>query len=159
MTRSRRLIFHLPLAYNVADRPKKAPLPFSRSKNKTGEDREDGPGEPGRTHGSRELQGNTVTENESNGDNDEDAKSNVIAEMSRPARMAALPGLLEFASSIERAEGFSEERIGEIGAALREALAIILKSAERGEAGDIVITCKHDHWGKFVIVIADTASP
>lgn len=98
-----------------------------------------------------------VEENGNNGGIDEGEKTNVLGEISRPAGESAIPELLEFASSIERAEGFGEERIGEIETALREALVMIAKSASG--KGDIVITCKHDHWGKLVIVISDTGEP
>jgi anti-sigma regulatory factor (Ser/Thr protein kinase) len=100
-----------------------------------------------------------VTEHGSNGGHGEGAKSSVIGEMSRPAQMAVLPEILEFVSTIERQEGFSDERIGEIEKALREALVNIVRSAERQKGGDIIVTCKHDPWGKLVIVIVDTAEP
>ena len=100
-----------------------------------------------------------MTEYGDNADNGEGRKSNVIGEMSRSAEMAALPELLEFVSSIERQEGFSDERIGEIGLALREAFTNIVSSAESNKGSDIIVTCKHDPWGKLVIVIVDTAKP
>lgn len=105
---------------------------------------------------------NNVNENGNNGDikdDDEDDKSNVIGEIARPAQMAAVPDLLKFVASIERQEGFGDDRIKEIETALREALVIIVESAKKETSGDIVVTCKHDHWGKFVIVISDTGEP
>jgi len=41
----------------------------------------------------------------------EDPKTSLIGEITRPAQMAALPEFLEFAATIERQEGFGEERI------------------------------------------------
>jgi len=100
-----------------------------------------------------------MTEHGSNGDKGEGANSNVIGEMSRPARIEALPELLEFVSTIERQEGFGDKRIGEIETALREALTNIVNNAERNKGGDITVTCKHDPWGKLMIVVVDTAGP
>lgn len=101
-----------------------------------------------------------MSQNGSNGDNGDRAKTNVIGEMSRPAQLASLPEFLEFVSSIERQEGFGEDRIGEVETALKEALTTIAKSAEKKQGGgDIVVTCKRDHWGKLMIVISDTGEP
>ena len=80
---------------------------------------------------------------------------NIIGEMTRPALMSSVPELVDFVSSVERQEGFTGERIEEVGAALREALTHIVERADTGQGKDIVVTCKHDHWGKLVIVIAD----
>ena len=95
--------------------------------------------------------------NEDDGDSPE---TFLIDEISRPAQMTALPELMEFVSAIERKEGFGDQRIGEIEAALREAFTNIVKSAEKKKEGSsIKVTCKHDHWGKFIITIEDTAEP
>jgi len=96
---------------------------------------------------------------EKNGGNHDAPKSNVVAETSAPARASAVPELLEFVAAIERQEGFSAERIEEIAAALREALEIIVTRAYRERTGEIRITCKHDQWGKLVVVITDTGEP
>ena len=106
-----------------------------------------------------------MTENGTNGtigdigDDSEIPESYVIGEISRPAQMTALPELLEFVAEVEGQEGFSDERIGEIEAALREAFTNIVENSEKDKGGDIAVTCKHDHWGKLMIVITDTAKP
>lgn len=87
------------------------------------------------------------------------SKSNVIAEMSRPGQAEAVPELVEFVSGVERQHGFPEDRIEEIRSALEEAFKNILKHSYRDKSGDIAITCKFDHWGKFMIVIVDSGDP
>ena len=90
---------------------------------------------------------------------DETRQPSVLGEISRPAHMAALPELLEFVSSVERQQGFSRERIEEIGPALGEALSRVVTEAYRVRQGDITITCGTDPWGKLVISIVDTGDP
>jgi anti-sigma regulatory factor (Ser/Thr protein kinase) len=90
-----------------------------------------------------------------NGDEEEGVTSNVIGEISRAARMSSVPELVQFVSSVERQEGFSDERIAEVEAAVREALTAIIHGDAKGRIGDITVTCKHDHWGKLVISIED----
>ncbi len=91
----------------------------------------------------------------SNGDREKGVTSNVIGEMSRAARMSSVPEFMQFVSSVERQEGFSDERIAEVEAAVREALTTIIHRAAKGHIGDITVTCKHDHWGKLMISIED----
>jgi serine/threonine-protein kinase RsbW len=86
-------------------------------------------------------------------------KSNIIAEMSRAGQPEALPELLEFVSGVERQHGFPEDRIEEIRLALDEAFKNILEHSYKDKSGDIAITCKFDHWGKFMIVIVDSGDP
>jgi anti-sigma regulatory factor (Ser/Thr protein kinase) len=87
------------------------------------------------------------------------AKSNIIAEMSRPGQLGAVPELLEFVSGVERQHGFPEDRIAEIRLALEEAFRNIFEYSYKDKSGDIAITCKFDHWGKFMIVIVDSGDP
>ncbi len=100
-----------------------------------------------------------MVEEESNGENGKSPTSNVIGEISRAALVASVPELVEFVSSVERKEGFSDERIEEVGVALREALTNIVGEAGRDPGGDITVTCKHDYWGKLVVVITDRGEP
>ena len=54
-----------------------------------------------------------MEKNGNNGEDFEDAENPttyVIGELSRPATLASLPELLEFAASIERKDGFGDER-------------------------------------------------
>jgi len=90
---------------------------------------------------------------------EETRQPSVLGEIRRPAHMAALPELLEFVSSKEREQGFSPERIEEIGSALEEALAGVVTEAYRVRQGEISITCGLDPWGKLVISMIDTGDP
>ena len=95
-----------------------------------------------------------------NGNIGQDAQeSRVLGEMSRPAAMAALPEFIDFVESIERQEGFSDERIKQIELALKAALENVVARAYRGRSGEITITCRHDPWGKLLIAITDTGEP
>jgi anti-sigma regulatory factor (Ser/Thr protein kinase) len=98
---------------------------------------------------------NNVEEEGSNGDTEKGAISNVIGEISRPATTSSVPELVEFVSSVERKEGFSDERIGEVEMAVREALTTIIQATAGGQSGDITVTCRHDHWGKLMVTIED----
>ena len=100
-----------------------------------------------------------MEENGSNGESPQEEITNVLGELIRPARIESVPEFLEFSASIERQEGFGEERIKEIETALREALTNIVKSAGKGGGGEVTVTCKHDHWGKLMIVIEDKGEP
>jgi len=91
----------------------------------------------------------------SNGDTEKGVESNIIGQISRPVGMSSVPELVEFVSSVERKEGFSEGRIGEVEVAVREALTTIVQRAAEGQSGDITIICKHDHWGKLMVSIED----
>jgi anti-sigma regulatory factor (Ser/Thr protein kinase) len=91
----------------------------------------------------------------SNGDSEKGPVSNIIGELIRAARMSSVPEFVQFVSSVERQEGFSDERIAEVEAAVREALTAIIQRATEGRIGDITVTCKHDHWGKLMISIED----
>ncbi|MGD0229183.1 MAG: ATP-binding protein [Syntrophorhabdales bacterium] len=94
------------------------------------------------------------------GNNVEGAEtSTVIGEIIRPGEASSLAELMEFVAAREREEGFGAERIEEIGTALAEALGLIITRAYRTRSGEIRITCKHDAWGKLVIVIVDTGEP
>jgi anti-sigma regulatory factor (Ser/Thr protein kinase) len=93
------------------------------------------------------------------GKNGDTAKTNIIAEISRPSRAESIPELVEFVAGVERQRGFPEKRIGEIGLALQEALKNILEHSHRNKGADIAITCKLDPWGKFMIVIVDSGDP
>ncbi|MGA2106432.1 MAG: ATP-binding protein [Syntrophorhabdales bacterium] len=96
-----------------------------------------------------------MEEEGSNGDSEKGPASNIIGELIRAARMSSVPEFVQFVSSVERQEGFSDERIAEVEAAVREALTAIIHEAARGKGGDVTVTCKHDHWGKLVISIED----
>jgi anti-sigma regulatory factor (Ser/Thr protein kinase) len=91
--------------------------------------------------------------------NGDSAKTNIIAEMSRPGKAESIPELVEFVAGVEKQHGFPEERVGEIELALREAFKNILEYSYTDKGGDIAITCKLDHWGKFMIVIVDSGHP
>ncbi len=95
--------------------------------------------------------------NESNGD--EYLKSSLIGEISRSAAPSAVPELMEFVATIERQEGFSTERTEEIGKALKEALHVVITKAYGGKGGEVKIACRHDAWGKLVIIIVDSGAP
>ncbi len=92
-------------------------------------------------------------------DGDTAARSNVIAEMSRPGRAENIEELIRFVTDIEKERDFPPERIDEITLALGEAFRNILDNSYRGTGGDISVTCKTDHWGKLMIVIVDSGSP
>jgi len=62
----------------------------------------------------------------SNGDSEKGPVSNIIGELSRAAIMSSVPEFVQFVSSVERQEGFSDERIAEVEAAVREALTAIV---------------------------------
>ena len=95
-----------------------------------------------------------------NGESNQDAQEpSILGEMSRPAAMAALPELIDFVASIERQEGFSDERIKQVGSALKAALENVVIRAYRSRSGEIKITCRHDPWGKLVVVITDAGEP
>ncbi len=86
-------------------------------------------------------------------------ESHLLGEISRPATMAALPELFDFVATIEKQEGFSNERIKQIETALEAALENVVTRAYRNRSGEVKITCKHDPWGKLVVVITDTGEP
>ena len=95
-----------------------------------------------------------------NGSSDEEIpKSSVLGEMSRPASMAALPEFIDFVASIERQQGFSDERIAQIESAFEAALENVVTRAYRSRNGEIRITVKHDPFGKLSIEIIDTGEP
>ena len=95
-----------------------------------------------------------------NGNTEQDAQGpSILGEMSRPAAMAALPEIVDFVASIERQEGFSDERIKQVASALKAALENVVTRAYRSRSGEIKIACKHDPWGKLLIVITDTGEP
>jgi len=98
-----------------------------------------------------------VADQENNGQEAEG--SSIIGAISRPAAMEALPGLCEFAASIERQEGFSNERIAQIEPAFKAALENIVVRAYRSRSGEIRVECRHDYWGKLLIVISDDGEP
>ncbi len=101
-----------------------------------------------------------MTDNESNGqDGQDDRESNILGEMSRPAAMAALPEIIDFVASIERREGFSDERIAQIGSAFQAALENVVTRAYGSRSGEIRIAVKHDPWGKLLISVTDTGEP
>jgi len=91
----------------------------------------------------------------SNGDTEKGEVPSIIGDISRPAAMSSVPELVEFVSSVERKEGFSEGRIDEVEMAVREALTTIIQATAGGQSGDITITCRHDHWGKLMVTIED----
>jgi anti-sigma regulatory factor (Ser/Thr protein kinase) len=95
---------------------------------------------------------------EQNG-NGEESKTNIIAEMSRPGQSESVPELIDFVEGVERDKGFPQERIDEIRLALQEAFKNVLESSYRAKSGDIQVTCKHDPWGRFMIVISDSGDP
>jgi anti-sigma regulatory factor (Ser/Thr protein kinase) len=86
-------------------------------------------------------------------------KSSIIAEMIKPANVESFPELFEFCAGIERQKEFPEERIEEIRIALEEAFKNICEYSFKGKDGEITVTCKHDPWGKFMIVISDEGEP
>ena len=95
-----------------------------------------------------------------NGNTKQDTQGpSILGEMSRPAAMAALPQFFDFVASIERQEGFSDERIKQIESALKAALENVVTRAYRSRSGEIKITCRHDPWGKLLIIITDTGEP
>ncbi len=95
-----------------------------------------------------------------NGNIGQDAQeSSIVGEISRPASMAALPEIVEFVASLERQEGFSDERIKQVASAFQAALENVVTRAYRSRSGEIKITCKHDPWGKLLIAITDTGEP
>ena len=94
---------------------------------------------------------------ENNGD--APLKSSLIGEISRPAVPSAVPELVEFVTNIEREEGFGPERREEIAKALREALNVVITKAYGEKGGEVKISCKHDAWGKLVIIIVDSGAP
>jgi anti-sigma regulatory factor (Ser/Thr protein kinase) len=91
--------------------------------------------------------------------NGEQPKTNIIAEMTRPGQPESVPELTEFIEGVERDQGFPQERIDEIRLALQEAFRNVLEYSYRDKNGDIQVTCKHDPWGKFMIVISDSGDP
>lgn len=91
--------------------------------------------------------------------NGEQSKTNIIAEMARPGRTEVIPELIEFIEGVERDQGFPQERIEEIRVALHEAFKNVLENSYCSKSGDIQVTCKHDPWGKFMIVISDSGDP
>jgi len=95
-----------------------------------------------------------------NGNTKQDTQGpSILGEMSRPAAMAALPQFFDFVASIERQEGFSDERIKQIESALKAALENVVTRAYRSRSGEIKITCRHDPWGKLLITITDAGEP
>jgi anti-sigma regulatory factor (Ser/Thr protein kinase) len=96
---------------------------------------------------------------EGNNGNGEQSKTNIIAEMTRRGQPESVHEMIEFIEGVERAEGFPQERIDEIRIALQEAFRNVLESSYRDKGGDILVTCKHDPWGKFMIVISDSGEP
>ncbi len=95
-----------------------------------------------------------------NGHTKQDAQEpSILGEMSRPGAMAALPEFFDFVASIEKQEGFSDERIKQIESALKTALENVVTRAYKSRSGEIKITCRHDPWGKLLIVITDTGEP
>lgn len=98
---------------------------------------------------------------ENNGQNEgqDEEESSLIGEISRPAAMEALPELCEFVASIERQEGFSDDRISQVGSALNAALENVVARAYGRKSGEIRIACKRDHWGKLLIAISDDGEP
>ena len=86
-------------------------------------------------------------------------QSSVIGEISRPAAMAALPDLCDFIASVERQEGFSDERIAQIESAFIAALENVVVRAYRHRSGEVRVSCGHDAWGKLLIAISDDGEP
>ncbi len=70
----------------------------------------------------------------SNGDSEKGVPSNIIGELSRAAIMSSVPEFVQFVSSVERQESFSDERIAEVEAAVREALTAIIPRLPRAKA-------------------------
>ena len=86
-------------------------------------------------------------------------ESSVIGEISRPAAMAALPDLCDFIASVERQEGFSDERIAQIESAFIAALENVVVRAYGRRSGEVRVSCGHDNWGKLLIAISDDGEP
>jgi anti-sigma regulatory factor (Ser/Thr protein kinase) len=93
------------------------------------------------------------------GQNGVGQKSNIIAEIKKPAKVESFPELFEFCANIEKQNDFPEQRIDEIKTALEEAFHNILEYSYKGKDGEITVTCKYDPWGKFMIVISDDGEP
>jgi anti-sigma regulatory factor (Ser/Thr protein kinase) len=93
------------------------------------------------------------------GHNGDGPRTNTIAETSKPARRESFPELFEFVAAIERQHGFSDDRIEEIRLALEEVFKVIMEYSYPGRDGRISVVCKHDHWGKLMIVISDSGEP
>ena len=72
---------------------------------------------------------------ENNGD--APLKSSLIGEMSRPATQSAVPEIVEFVTTIEKQEGFSNERTEEIAKAIREALNVVITKAYGEKGGEV----------------------
>jgi serine/threonine-protein kinase RsbW len=76
-----------------------------------------------------------------------------------PATFESFYESMDFVVSCAKAQGFSEERVGEIELALEEILVNIIKYAYQGkDEGDMEISCSEDE-GKLVVEIADAGVP
>jgi len=80
-------------------------------------------------------------------------------EITRPAHSDSVTPLVEFVSTQAWEAGFDDERIKDIGLAVKEAVENTLHFAGCDGSGDIRISCTVHDSGAFIVNISDTGAP
>lgn len=78
-----------------------------------------------------------------------------ISKQSAPASLDNLNELITSICTSARESGMEDKRVSQVELALEEALVNIINYAYPDEKGDIDVTCRKDHNGRFVIEISD----
>lgn len=92
-------------------------------------------------------------------ENGQNSGMRVLGELREPAETTNLSVFVTFVSSRARELGFSDKRVQEIEAAVKEALHNIIEHAFAKVTGHIHITCNVDHGERLVVVIVDDGRP
>ena len=83
----------------------------------------------------------------------------LLSQLKLPAEIGNLRKFIELVSRCAEEQGFSPERITEIGVATEEALVNVCNYAYQDGNGDVKVSCILDDENRFVIEIEDAGIP
>jgi anti-sigma regulatory factor (Ser/Thr protein kinase) len=83
----------------------------------------------------------------------------LLSQLKLPAEISNLRKFIELVSRCAEEQGFSPERIIEIGVATEEALVNVCNYAYQDGNGDVKVSCTLDDENRFVIEIEDAGIP
>lgn len=82
----------------------------------------------------------------------------VLTRLRMPARLENLGRFIESLSDCARAQGFAQEKIGQIELAAEEALVNVFRYSYPGQPGDVEMTCRLEG-ERFAVEIIDSGIP
>lgn len=83
----------------------------------------------------------------------------LLSQLKLPAEISSLRKFIELVSRCAEEQGFSPERITEIGVATEEALVNVCNYAYQDGNGDVKVSCILDDENRFVIEVEDAGIP